>query len=109
MNTQTFSRSFLQGIPEQRKQEKIDYLINRFVRYLQDDAAEGKTSYMYVYNQIDKNSGLQMMVPLGITDEELVSAFSKRFPDCAVSYQEKWVDVARDNRVLKKGIVIDWS
>ena len=108
MSTQVFSRSFLQGIPEQRKQQFIDRIIQAFIGHLQSAAAEGKTSYMY-----DINTQRQLIqhwpsLPLFTTDE-LVSAFQKKFPDCDISYQETWIEVNSDNRVLKKGILIDWS
>ena len=107
MRAQTFSRSFLQGIPEQRKQQHIDGLIQGFVHMVQRAAAEGKTSYTY-----DPNNGRQLQqhpsLPI-ITNDDLVSAFQRKFPDCDISYQEVWVDINSNNRVLRKGITIDWS
>ncbi len=47
--------------------------------------------------------------PPTITNEDLVAAFKLKFPDCHVSYEETWLEVNPTNRVLKKGIVIDWS
>ena len=59
---------------------------------------EGKTQYIYTQNP-----------PYSLTYEDLIAGFQRKFPDCDVSYQETWVDVTATNRVLKKGIVIDWS
>lgn len=101
---QTFSRSFLQGIPEQRKQQHINQIIQGFMNELLNVAAAGKTSYMYSLNVAQSYPP-----PPVTTNDDLVSAFQKKFPDCDVSYQETWVDVNPHNRVLKKGIVIDWS
>ena len=97
----TLSRSYLQGIPEQRKQQSIDHIIHGFMRELLNVAEAGKTSYMYSLNAVGQ--------PPVITNDDLVSAFQKKFPECDVSYQETWVDDNPHNRVLKKGIVIDWS
>lgn len=105
MSSPPLSRSYLQGIPEQRKQERIDYIIRGFMNELHNAAAAGKTSYMYSLNAV----GQCNPPPPVITNDDLVSAFQKKFPDCDVSYQETWVDVNPHNRVLKKGIVIDWS
>jgi hypothetical protein len=105
MSTQTFSRSFLQAAPEREKQRIIeqrrhytDSIVNGFVNDLQKIAIEGKTRYVYTQNP-----------PQTFTHEDLVAAFQRKFPDCDVSYEETWVDVTATNRVLKKGIVIDWS
>lgn len=108
MSHQIFSRLYLQGIPEQRKQENINNLINTFVHEICTVAAAGKTSYIYELNN-NKCIARQYPPPPVITNDDLISAFNRRFPDCDISYQEIWVDVNSNNRVLKKGIVIDWS
>jgi hypothetical protein len=104
------SRSYLQGIPEKRKQQRIDEFIQGFINELLKVAEAGKTSYMY---SLDNRHGAAHCgggpQPPVITNDELVSAFQKKFPECDVSYQEKWVDVTPHNMILKKGIVIDWS
>lgn len=124
MSSPTLSRSYLQGIPEQRKQQRIDYIIQGFMHELLKVAEAGKTSYMY---SLDNRHGVAHAAggasvaaavvaaqqsgpqPPVITNDDLVSAFQKKFPECDVSYQETWVDVTPHNRILKKGIVIDWS
>jgi hypothetical protein len=109
MSSPTLSRSFLQGLPELFKQRHIDGLIQGFVNMVQTAATEGKTSYMYDPNS--HRSHLQQHNPSMpvITNDDLISAFQRRFPDCDISYQEVWVDVNSNNRVLRKGITIDWS
>ena len=62
-----------------------------------------------MYDPNNRRPSCQNPPPPAITTDDLVSAFQKRFPDCNISYQEIWVDVNSNNRVLKKGIVIDWS
>lgn len=105
MSTQIFSRAFLQSAPEREKQrileEKRRYsegIVNCFIQDLQKLAMEGKTRYIYTQNP-----------PASLTYDDLVAGFQRKFPDCDVSYQETWVDITATNRVLKKGIVIDWS
>jgi hypothetical protein len=114
MDSETFSRSFLQGIPEQCKQSRIDQIIYQFINELKNAAAMGKTSYMYNVDncrELNKHlfpGGANQTSPV-ITIDDLVSAFQKKFPDCNVSYKETWVDVDSKTMSLKKGIIIDWS
>jgi hypothetical protein len=113
------TRAFLQGLPEQRKRESeqrkmqsADATIAPHVTYIQDSAALGKTSYMFEPdNPRHNNPNSQGLVlqPNYLTADDFVAAFQRKFPDCTVSYQESWVDVNVTNRVLKRGIVIDWS
>ena len=112
MSTQTFSRAFLQAAPEREKQRRIEWILNRsgFVQNLQNAAIEGKTQYIYTHNTGAVSAvGVSSPVLPEITNGDLIAAFQRKFPDCDVSYQETWVDVTATNRVLKKGIVIDWS
>lgn len=114
MNSETFSRSFLQGIPEQCKQNRIDGIMYDFITELKNTAAMGKTSYMYnldncrILNKPLFPGGANQTSPV-ITIDDLVSAFQRKFPDCDVSYKETWVDVDSKTMSLKKGIVVDWS
>jgi hypothetical protein len=71
MSSQIYSREYLQGIPEQRKQAIIDQFTASFRGELFNAAALGKTSYMY--NRSTKhNSGITTYPPPPeITDAEL--------------------------------------
>jgi hypothetical protein len=122
MSSQTYSRSFLQAqaTPEAHKQSYIEYsIIGNFINYLHAAAKEGKTRYIYTHSPAPHQiSYARKMVKEGtpsppppptITNDDLVAAFKLNFPDCDVSYEETWVEVDATNRVLKKGIVIDWS
>jgi hypothetical protein len=101
------TRAFLQGLPEQRKMQSADLTIAPHLTYIQDSAALGKTSYMFEPdNPRHNNPNLQANY---LTADDFVAAFQRKFPDCTVSYQETWVDIDARNRVLKRGIVIDWS
>ena len=119
MSTQTFSRSFLQAqaTPEAHKQSYIEYsIIGNFIHYLHAAAKEGKTRYIYTHSPaphqisyVRKEGTPSPPPPPTITNDDLVAAFQRKFPDCDVSYQETWDQVNATNMVLKKGIVIDWS
>ena len=102
MNSQTFSKAYLRGIPGQRKQEYIDTLINQHIHAISEAAAQGKTSYMY--KPITGGPVKRVSPPLPvITNDDLISAFKRKFPDCIVTYEENWIDVDSQNKVLKKG------
>jgi hypothetical protein len=110
MSSQIFSRSFLQNLREERKEEQINDTIRGFIDALKNAAAEGKTSYMYDHDncRVMKRVVNDYHIPV-ITNDEIISGFQKKFPGCKVSYQETWVDIDSNTRVLKKGIIIDWS
>ena len=50
-----------------------------------------------------------------LTLEDVIEGLKKKFPDCKVSYEETWIeDSSWQNRgtitkILKNGILIDWS
>ena len=110
---QFYSREFLQGISDKRKQERIDSIIQSFILDLQNQAACGKTFYMYNTQLLDNRS--RRHIPGGILPDpeipvdDLLVRFRQKFPDCDVNYEETWVDQSNNTKVLKKGIMIDWS
>jgi hypothetical protein len=110
-DNKTFSRAYLQGLPEQKKQELFSQIISQFHGWVIQTAGQmGKTSYIVeesVWN-VYKNQRSSPPPP-SFTTDELVIAIWKRYPDCKVFYDEVWVDTGVNNRSLKKGIVIDWS
>jgi hypothetical protein len=103
-----YSRAFLQGLPEQRKSERADQLIQQHVNAIQESAAQGKTSYMFEPDNQAHNPRQHHSIPAP-TNDDFIAAFQRKFPDCTVTYQEAWVEIDAANRVLKRGIVIDWS
>ena len=105
------TRAFLQSLPELRKREaeqrmrdQADQHIANHVNAIQESAAQGKTSYMFECD----NQAHRHRIPV-LTNDDFVAAFQRKFPDCTVTYQEAWVDVDATNRILKRGVVIDWS
>jgi hypothetical protein len=100
MTLQTYSREYLQSIPQQRKQDEIDRIVNKFKTQIFTAAAAGFTSYRYV------RDARPVVV---LTDAEIIAGFFERFPGCKVYYEDVWVESGKDTKTLKKGIVIDWS
>jgi hypothetical protein len=119
----TYSREYLRGIPEQRRQKRkqdlIAGLFHQVVRNVTAAATNEKTSYMIdeqVYAQYEvpiKHRGDPNMeiylLDIILSKDDIIGALQGKFPDCVISFQEAWIDTAHNTRVLKKGILIDWS
>jgi hypothetical protein len=108
MNSQTYSRDYLQAIPQQRKEEAIDKIVKGIIHDIHTAAAVGMTSYRYVKEDANRHGKPYHPSPV-LTDDEMIAGFTARFPGCKVFYEEIWVEEGRDTKKLKKGIVIDWS
>jgi len=106
MSSKTISRESLKRLPEEQRRGQIDNIVNQISGPIQAIAMSGKTSYMYNPSTPPFNQPCGMTP---ITNEELIAGFKRKFPDCDISYQESWVEVNPNNKVLKKGILIDWS
>lgn len=110
MTTRVFSREFLQGLPEQRKQQAIHNGIQSFIQSVQESAAIGRTSC--IFEPPSCHTQLQTCPPqpaLTITIDDYIQAFKQIFPECMIEYREVWVELSSTSRTLKKGIVVDWS
>lgn len=92
-----FSREFLQGVPEHRKHQLIDSIVQSFRIELYNAAAEGKKSYIYVRPQQTSDVNSWLPTP-EVTDAELIAGFFTHFPGCAIYRDE-----------TTRGFVIDWS
>jgi hypothetical protein len=93
MSVQTYSRDYLQAVPQQKKKEQMDKIVQEIIGDIHTAAAAGGTSYRYVRESS------------ALTDAEIVAGFFERFPGCKVYYEEAVDHTKR----LKKGIVIDWE
>ena len=92
---QMYSRLYLQSIGKQ-----LDVIIALFIHDLQAAAATGETYYV-----CDSSIYEQYHLPKDV----LVIALRSRFPGCEVTYHEAWNFPESRDRVLMKGIKIDWS
>lgn len=104
MSSNPISRATLQGMPEKTRQLIIHSIVDGTVSLIQHAANTGRTSYTY-----DPVQDIERYKSRSITTDNLVAAFKQKFPDCDVSYEETWVEIRPGNKVIKKGIVIDWS
>ncbi len=108
MNTTTFSRSYLQSLPEKRKQNHIQAIIQEFVQTVQNSASLGKTSC--IFSRDEKRGGCYSHPPPpDISNDDIIKALQEKFPDCSVRYEENWVETTPNTKTLTKGILVDWS
>jgi hypothetical protein len=116
---QTYSREFLQSLPDKKKQQEVDAMIRGFWQSMYVTAENGQTSYFFDMSTMRKitpepaSSRVVQARPSNsqttMTNEEIVTRFQAVFTDCNVRYGEEWVDSNASTRVLKRGITIDWS
>ena len=106
-----YSRSYLQGIPEERKKQVIDQMIQGFIHELIALSARGETSYRFpvVYQTPQLMNTSHGNIPAHISIDEIVARFQIKFPECNISYDESWIDQSATRRYLSKAIIIDWS
>lgn len=121
---QTYSREFLQGLPDKRKQAEVDAMIKGFWQTMYLTAENGQTSYFFDMTTMRKitpeptlkhvvqaraaiNSQINSQTTM--TNEEIVMRFQAVFTDCSVRYGEEWVESNASTKILKRGITIDWS
>jgi len=129
----TYSRSYLKALSEIRKNQLLNAVINSFIVDLQNAAASGETSYLFnlhdfhekqnarIQKQLalnrmsenlvsNKGQKYRMPSPVHLSNDDLITAFQKKFPDCKVFYDTYWID-AVSNPYLKNNVAINinWS
>jgi len=111
MAEQTFSREYLQGLPEEIKRNIITHVINSIVSEVKRSAIMGETSHIVEKIRITNllKPSLSSNPKINISINDIITEMQKKFPDCIVLYEETWVNVTPSNRVLTERILIDWS
>jgi hypothetical protein len=126
-----FSRDYLQNLPNLERQKTIKQLADSLFKEMEDDitssALHGKKRYLHdMARWRQQNAGIGRIPgsapwsfniingfehsphPLDEITQELVAVLKEKFPGCAVSYQEDWVEQEAP-KYLKKCILVDWS
>ena len=70
---------------------------------------QSKKEAMFNAQQQAYEQAQQAQAPPEELIQELLAGLKEKFPDCAVSFQEDWIETRQGVRELKKGILIDWS
>ena len=95
-------------------------MVQGFYQSLYLTAENGQTSYFFdmtnmrkvtpdpAQNHIVKKAA-SINLQTSMTNEEIVSRFQQKFPECLIKYSEEWVETNASTRVLRRGIMIDWS
>jgi hypothetical protein len=113
MDSKTFSRAYLQSLPSEHKKILIDNYLKPFVQEIQEVAKKGKISYMIPIYEASNNPHIirnyKMFCPDIATNDDLMDALKKIFPQCDVFYYQGWSETSATTKSLKKGIIIDWS
>lgn len=120
MNRTFYDPTYLQSLPELAKQSQANSIVENNIQAILSTATSGKTSYLYTTfvepqeNLSESSRNLMNLLNLEanvppVPYEYIVLAFKKKFLGCEVTYKEEWIDIDAKTRVLKKGILIDWS
>ena len=104
-----YTRQYLRGIPEmarkQAVQKKIESMYLYIIQPLTLAAIKGETKYAYSMSSGESYSE----AAIDYLNDEVLEGLKEKFPECAVSYQEGWVNTPRGVKEYRKGILIDWS
>lgn len=104
-----YTREELQNLPKELRKGYLNQVVNRYVQEIINAASNGKTSTVIEMLIDGKNCGRIQTWEKTPTYEEMEEILKERFPGCRIAYEEVWVEKDINTRVLKKGIVIDWS
>jgi hypothetical protein len=122
----TYSREYLRSIPFENKIKEVNRIVNSFMPALRKAASNGDKFYFfdmtYMRYVSPQPSGQPKSNPAptpppynsaemeySVSIEEMIPMFTAKFPGCDVNYQETWVQGDPGIRILKKGIIIDWT
>jgi hypothetical protein len=111
----SFSAEYLRNLPIQKRKEFVQLSCEQYTQRILQQAANGNTNILIDQNNNQKNNlnvGMHtpnMWMATPPSAEEIIEYLKEKFPDCKVSYEEQWHDVAPGRRELKKGILVDWS
>lgn len=127
----SLSRDYLQNLPKLERQKSIKQLADSLFNQMEDNitryALQGKTNYLHdMARWRQERAGIGRLPcsppwsfnvingfehrphPLDEITDELIAALKEKFPGCAVSYQEDWVEQEAP-KYLKKSVLVDWS
>ena len=108
--SKTFSRAHLQTLPETAIQTRMDQFVRLFQSQVLASAQHGFTSYFVDIDMSQLNQ--QSCRPSCVrpaTEQDVVAAFQRLFPDCDVVFMEDWIETRPGTKELKKGVRVDWS
>jgi hypothetical protein len=111
MPEQIYSRSYLRDLPDRRKKQEVDSMIQSFIFELNNHACRGITHYFFDMSNMKHIAEIGMYEKArtyNCSIEEIMDEFKVRFPGCGIHYKEQWINTSATTSRLKKGIYIDW-
>lgn len=100
MSHYTYSRSYLQELPLERKRDAVNKFISTSIGILLRAAASGSKNYIFEMSHLRYED--YPVYPIS----DMVQLIQEKFPECTVTYQELG---GVGGALLKKGVLIDWS
>lgn len=112
MNSQIFSKEFLQAIPEKERKERqekffLDLFLSMYPQVL-ENARKKRVRYnfpwyRYIESEKNKVASYDFTLP---TTKDVIEFFKTKFPNCKVTEEDMFIDNFTET---KKVIAIDWS
>lgn len=124
MAEQIYTREYLCALPVQTRKSLLKRTIIPFVGQILAAATAGKRSIdLSIFRDSPKRLhrdteedikivNTQEYINIGQslpTVYEICEALGEKFPDCDISYEEKWEEISPEMKQLRKAIVVDWS
>jgi hypothetical protein len=112
------TRAELQQFESKANRDRLIIDLRNVYQYVVSSARSGKNQIFIETVEIPKPKGTAQQtecckkVPHILRSSDIqacLEILKELFPDSKMILQETWVDVTPTNRVLKKGILIDWS
>jgi len=111
------TRIELQSLESKYKRQEIERLLKPAYDSVRNSAISGKTQAFIQTQEVSRPVGNTINIRTGGRNDILhtwdlqgcLDVLKEFFPDSKVELRETWVDISLTNRVLKKGILIDWS
>jgi hypothetical protein len=117
MSDPVLNRAYLKNLPAITKQNQLNQIVNTIVPLVQAAARNEKTSYLMditsiitpVNMSIPNIHGVLPKPTSVVTQSELLTALTAKFPDCTITYKETEQLINPTTKTTKKGFLIDWS
>lgn len=108
MHRETFTRAYLNGLPEENRKSLIDtFIIKPHIFPIKKAAIDGMKTYVYYEDNHIDNRNLKELGP--ITQEDIIDGFKRVFPDCNISYKIAVTEHIPGLKISQGAIIIDWS
>ncbi len=113
MSSQKYTREYLTNLPIQMRKQAVQQQSSEKIQFILSEARNGKTSCIVSIPEAPAlGRGINMgnsTFQIPPSKEELIELLVETFPDCKITYEEKWVETSPGRKELKKGIEVNWA